>query len=139
MGYDLHITRRKQWFDDSPSITLDEWLNFVEEQSDIRHDGFAEATTPSGDVIRMDEAGLSVWTGYSGDGFDGNHAWFRHHNDNITVQNPDEEVRRKMYQIAQHFGGGVQGDEGEHYGSDGEPVDVELVGQREKSPWWKFW
>ncbi|MDU0308687.1 hypothetical protein [Rhizobium sp. 10PS4] len=29
MGYDLHITRKVNWFDASPSITLDDWLEYV--------------------------------------------------------------------------------------------------------------
>ena len=139
MGYDLHVTRREQWFDDGQSISLDDWLTYVEAQADMRHHGFAEAATPSGETIRVDEAGLSVWIGYSADGVDGNRAWFRHHNGNISVKNPDEEIRRKMFEIAGHFGGLVQGDEGERYGSDGEPLDVELGGPSNKRPWWKFW
>lgn len=29
MGYDLHITRKANWFDASPSIALDEWLEYL--------------------------------------------------------------------------------------------------------------
>jgi len=54
-----------------------------------------------------------VWTAYSQDGLDGNHAWFDHRRGQIVVKNPDEEVLRKMGRIADHFGAHVLGDEDE--------------------------
>ncbi|WP_244956115.1 hypothetical protein [Rhizobium changzhiense] len=48
MGYDLHITRKTNWFDASPSIALDDWLEYVANDSEIQHDGFAETPTVDG-------------------------------------------------------------------------------------------
>ncbi|WP_261332540.1 hypothetical protein [Rhizobium leguminosarum] len=48
MGYDLHITRKVNWFDASPSITLDDWLEYVANDPEIQHRGFAETPTADG-------------------------------------------------------------------------------------------
>ena len=117
MGYDLHITRAENWIDshDKP-ISLEEWLNYVEQDPEMRHDGFAETTSPEDEVIRMESEGLSVWTGYSG--------WFKKKvvawlyysaNGYISVKNPDPKVIRKMKSIAKALGAHVVGDEGENY------------------------
>jgi hypothetical protein len=45
MGYELHITRKRDWSDAGPEITLDEWLALVRSDPDMRLDGFAEAQT----------------------------------------------------------------------------------------------
>ncbi|WP_261336583.1 hypothetical protein [Rhizobium leguminosarum] len=52
MGYDLHITRKVNWFDASPSITLDDWLEYVANDPEIQHRGFAETPTADGGVLR---------------------------------------------------------------------------------------
>jgi hypothetical protein len=40
MGYDFHITRREHWSDDGPlGITLDEWLDVVAKDAEMRLDG----------------------------------------------------------------------------------------------------
>jgi hypothetical protein len=48
MGYDLHITRKANWFDASPSIALDEWLEYVASDPEIQHDGFPKLPPPTG-------------------------------------------------------------------------------------------
>ena len=68
-------------------------------------------------------AGLSVWTGYSKPGQDGNQAWFGLWGGNVVVKNPDPEIRRKMYAIALWLAAKVQGDDGEIYGPDGHPLN----------------
>jgi len=60
MGYDVHITRKDEWFsDEGNEISLDEWKQFVESDPDMRLDNFAEAKTPEG-VLRVESEGLSV-------------------------------------------------------------------------------
>ena len=121
MGYDVHITRADQWVDSEKTpITLEEWLAYVEADPEMRHDGFAEATTTEGDTLRIEADGLSVWTAYSGHEVDGNMAWFSWADGDICVKNPDEEIRRKMYVIAQKLSARVQGDEGESYDEHGD-------------------
>ena len=115
MGYDVHITRATDWTDaESAPITLDEWLAIVHADPDMRLDGFAEVSTPSG-ALRYKNDGLAVWTKYSGHDDDGNMAWFDYHRGRIVVKNPDEEIRAKMKQLATSLGAKVVGDEGEEY------------------------
>jgi len=59
-------------------------------------------------------AGLSVRTIYS------NQAWFGLWGGNVVVKNPDSEILRKMYVIAQSLSAKVKGDEGEVYRRDGD-------------------
>lgn len=145
MGYDIHITRKSEWFDEEgDEISLEEWSEFVNSSPDMRLDGFAEAETPGG-TLRVESEGLSVWTGYSGHGKDGNMAWFDYFEGNIKVKNPDEEILRKMYQIAQILNAKVQGEECEVYGEDGQSNWQELKAEGEamrttaSKKWWQFW
>lgn len=132
MGYDVHITRRENWFDeDGPDISLDEWLSVVKQDPEIRVDGFAEAQSAEGSLLRMESAGLAVWTAYSGHEENGNKAWFDYRGDRITVKNPDKEILVKMWCLAQHLSATVQGDEGERYDRSGSVI-------RRSKPWWKF-
>jgi hypothetical protein len=117
MGYDLHITRQQDWFDDEidKKISLEEWKTYVANDPEMRLDNYAEATTTSGELIWTESEGLSVWTKYSGNGMKGDFAWFDYYNGNIECKNPDEEIIRKMLFIAQQLSAKVQGDDGEEY------------------------
>lgn len=123
VAYDLHITRKENWFDPAPGFTLREWLDYVDRDPGLRHDGFAEAALGDGKALRIEKEGLCVWAPYSG-GMKGNAVcWFSwSQNDNISAKNPDQEIRQKMWTIAERLGGKVQGDEGELYGPDGNHI-----------------
>lgn len=143
MGYDIHITRKASWSDkDGPTLTLEEWLDYISRDEEMRADGFAEAATPNGETIRIDNPGIVVWISYSGHGVDGNMAWFCHFEDRITVKNPDSETMRKMHKIASSLRARVQGDEGEEYDANGETVECVFIAQASglsaKRPWWRF-
>ncbi len=106
----------------------------------MRLDGFAEAVTPDGTVIRTESPGLAVWVNYSRHGVGGNMAWFDHHVDRVVVKNPDEEILVKMYEVAQVLAARVQGDDGEEYAASGQPVGYAGRQQSPRPrPWWKFW
>ncbi|XZF15906.1 hypothetical protein ACTHGU_07195 [Chitinophagaceae bacterium MMS25-I14] len=111
----------------------------------MRLDNYAEATTTAGEFIRTESEGLSVWTMYSGDGLNGNHAWFDYDHGNITVKNPDNEIITKMLTIAAKLNAKVQGDDCEVYEltSDGEITYKHIPGKDNPTdklkPWWKFW
>ncbi len=147
MGYEVYITRKETWFDeDGDAISLDDWLAYVERDPDMRADAYAEATTPDGSTIRMEDPGIAVWTAYSGHDDTGNMAWFMHREDCVSVKNPDVEIMRKMHTIATALGGSLQGEEGEQYGPDGEALDKAPPDTAHASPpaavtrpWWKFW
>ncbi|MEI9959407.1 MAG: hypothetical protein WDM90_24515 [Ferruginibacter sp.] len=78
MGYGLHITRLDNFFeeDDSRKISFKEWAQVLNNDEEMRLDGFAEAATTNGDILRVESEGISVWTKYSGNGLNGNYAWF---------------------------------------------------------------
>jgi hypothetical protein len=123
MGYDVHITRKQHWSDeDGEQITLAEWLAVVEVDASMRLDGHAEAHLAGDAVLRVESEGLSVWTGWSGHGKAGGMAWFDYWRGSIAVKNPDPEILRKMWELAQALSAQVQGDEGELYGPSGEPM-----------------
>jgi hypothetical protein len=143
VGYDLHITRKSEWFDEEGAeISLDEWKTYLCDDNEFIDEGFAEAVTPDGAVVRLESDGLAVWRAYSGHESEGNKAWFLFSKGNVIVKNPDEEIRRKMHEVAVSLMARVQGDEGEFYGPDGEqlPASVASVPRDSSSrPWWKFW
>lgn len=144
MGYDIHITRQDNWYDDdiSKQISLKEWKEYIESDFEMRLDNFAEATLPNGDKIRLENEGLAVWIKYPGDNFDNNHAWFDFRNGNITVKNPDSGIMKKMLSIAGKLKARMQGDEGEIYDlSEINKVSslLNTFNNKTKRPWWKFW
>ena len=117
MGYDLHIVRRQNWFDEDATkdISLQEWVNYVNGDADMRLDNYAAATTIEGEKTITVSEGLSVWTAYSKDGINGNHAWFGYYEGCIAVKNPDDEIIKKMVEISIKLNAKVQGDDGEFY------------------------
>lgn len=132
MGYHLHITRKENWFDEDPpkEISLDEWVEYVGRDQEMRLDNVAEGATVLGDKLTYENKGLAVWTAYSRNGLLGNFAWFDFRNGNLSVKNPDDEIKNKMIEIARHLKAQVQGDDGEFYESKED-------GQGNK-PWWKL-
>jgi hypothetical protein len=145
MGYELHITKKQDWFDETSDldITLDEWKQLVAGDPDMRMDNYAEATVRTGETLRVYSEGLTVWTKYSRNGIHGNYAWFDYQEGNIVVKNPDKEIIRKMWQIAQVFHARVQGDDSEYYDEGGNQIP-EVNPQNgspvsTKKPWWKLW
>ncbi|WP_246621160.1 hypothetical protein [Rhizobium laguerreae] len=68
----------------------------------------------------MEQTGICVWKEYSPGKNRENAACLWWSGGNIVVKNPDQEIRRKMWLIAQSLEAEVQGEEGEYYGRDGE-------------------
>ena len=116
MGYDVHITRAQNWWEkDAPPISEDEWKAIVASDSDLEITGFAEAQPPNGEVIRIESPHLTVWRGHSSQ----SPVYFTYSRNHISCKNPDDEILRKMLQIAVKLGSKVQGDEGEIYDESG--------------------
>ncbi|HSI86968.1 MAG: hypothetical protein ACAI35_02890 [Candidatus Methylacidiphilales bacterium] len=130
MGYNLYITRKQNWHDEEgEEITAEEWQRVAGADPAMRCDGYGEATTrdlfcPA--TIRVESPGIWVWTAYSRHGKDGDMAWVEHEPDNgcITTKNPDREIRRKLYELAQKLGATVQGEECEVYDAEGYQIGV---------------
>lgn len=116
MGYDVHITRKENWFhEDNREIPLIEWKEYIKYDREMRLDNYAETETSGDSIIRVESEGLAVWTSYSGHERDGNMAWFDYRAGNITVKNPDDEILTKMVAISEALNAKVQGDDGEVY------------------------
>lgn len=143
MGYDLYITRRDNWFEEkADGIAVEEWLDLVRCDPEMRLDGYAEATVGNGSVLRVDDPTMAVWVGYSKHGLNGNMAWLWYAHGNIVAKNPDEEIRQKMWLLASTLSAKVQGDDGELYGANGERVATEATTGAlppKSKPWWRFW
>jgi hypothetical protein len=98
MGYDLHITRRKLWLDESNDIAFDEFVRHVR--------GDVEFTYPgqNGDDYadwRSPKSGYESWLCWS----DGQ----------IHTKNPEPEFIDKLVAVARDLRAKVQGDDGEVY------------------------
>lgn len=129
MGYDVHITRADDWTESaSVPISLEDWLAVVDRDPELRLERTASATTAEREIVSFESPGLSVWTGWSRHGAGGSFAWIDHSDGEIVVKNPDEEVLRKMHQIARALGARVQGDDGEEYDATGRAVLCTLSG-----------
>jgi hypothetical protein len=98
MGYDLHITRRKHWTDKGDDITGDEWLAYVQGDSELR---------------LQSEGGpyFAVWSGPS----ELDEPWLDWNDGHIYSKYPDPAFIDKMVVIAQQLDASVQGDDGEIY------------------------
>ncbi len=133
MGYDVHITRKESWSDEDTKneITLAEWTNYVSGDPEMKHEGVAETITGAEEEVSYASEGLAVWIKYSQDGINGNQAWFDFREGNISVKNPDAEIRNKMIDIAIALKAKVQGDDDEIYDTRETP--------KAKRPWWQIW
>ncbi len=145
MGYDLHITRQKSWLDDNDllKISLEEWIKYVDGDPDMQFDNLTEVQFANDNIERIESTRLSVWTKYSGDGKNGNRAWFNYCNGLIIVKNPDNEIINKMIGIAAYMNANVQGEEGEFYicSAYGKIARVQNTSDltANKKKWWKLW
>ena len=116
MSYCVYVTRTNEWWDSANApISLEEWIAYVAADPDMRLDGFAEITNPQGEVLRIEEPGICVWTKWSKHGVAKGMAWFSWSDGCVIVSHPDEEGLEKMRQIARHFHAHVIGEEGEQY------------------------
>lgn len=143
-GYDLHITRRNNWFDDQDkdnSISFEEWRNFIREHEELRLNNTFNAKTESGELVQFESEELTMWTGYSRSNAHGNHAWFNYWSGNITVKSPDDEIIYQMITIANKLNAKVQGTRGELY-NEKYFSRVQLKYYDAQKPyrrWWQIW
>ena len=109
MGYDFHITRRRDWSDEGSDITASEWLAYVDSDVELH--------------LRPENgAYFAEWNGPS----HLNSSWFDWSNGAIFTKNPEPAVIDKMIAIARQLEANVQGDDGELYtGGNVEPQQYE--------------
>ena len=98
MGYNLHITRRENWADeDGPEISLDEWLGYRVNDTELAQD--PENDDPTNTIILTHPQQWPLW-------------WRR---GEVYTENPDKAVIAKMVQIASALNARVLGDNDEIY------------------------
>lgn len=98
MGYELHITRKKHYWDVGPDISEEEWMHFV------RADPELEPYVELG-IYAAKWRGKSKYPD----------PWLDWSMGHISSKNPDSPLIQKMLQVATQLGAKVQGDEGEVY------------------------
>jgi hypothetical protein len=99
MGYDLHITRKRNWTDDGDEISFDEFVALVKGDSEFIYPGlggpdYADWTSPS--------TGYKSWLHWDENGY-------------IQTKNPEPQFIDKMVSLSKHLDARVQGDDGEIY------------------------
>lgn len=137
MGYNVHITRKTNWFDETgPQISGDEWQNYVASDSEMVISGAAEHTTPEGETIRLTDPLLAEWRCHSS----GSTVWFAYFKGSLSVKNPDDECLSKMQQVAAKLQARVQGDDGEPYNNDFPKEPQERPSHKTGlTEWFKSW
>jgi hypothetical protein len=100
VGYDLYITRRKNWSEAGRDISLEEWLAYVQKDDELS-------------LSLGDAPGFAKWSGKS----KLTDPWLDWSSGNVYTKNPDGPLVDKMIVIARALGGQVQGDDGEIYQS----------------------
>ncbi len=97
---------------DSPK----EWEAGVANAPDFHFDQDTFVTFRYDDGERNEQ--LAVWTAHP----QGEERALHYYDGTVTTGNPDQHVLRRMAQIAYDLGARLQGDDGEFYGPEGEPL-----------------
>jgi hypothetical protein len=108
MGYDIQITRRKDWDEEGGGIAFKDFVAYVQDDGEFTYPG------PWG----ADSAGWrSRKSGYE--------SWLVWSDGEIYTKNPEPELIDKMVVISRALGARVQGDGGEIYRSATETYEEE--------------
>lgn len=144
MAYEVHITRKGNWFDDEgDNITLEDWRLYAIGDPELKLDALPEQPKDQS-TIRMESPGAALWTARVKEGK--GQVWFRHFRDRVTVRDPDVATLVKMYKIANRMSAKVQGNDGEVYDADGNSGSQAKAQAKAtsaevkpaKKSWWKF-
>jgi len=101
MGYDLHVTRKEHWFDETgPTIDFAEWVAYIASDPEVVPDW--ENPGPENARFAAAHGDVPLW-------------W---DDGEVLTKNPAPDVIAKLVRIARALGARVQGDEGELYGTD---------------------
>lgn len=142
MGYNLHITRNTAPDRDDGGISFLEWHQYTQDDPSLRLDGIAEANGPNGEILRITDPGITVWTEHPTATEETGLAWLHHCCGEILVTHPDQEFLAKMLSIASDLDALVIGDDGEQYVK---PTDhgirpaIARIQSSATKPWWKCW
>ncbi len=119
MGYDLHITRRKNWteHDSGPAITRDEFARLMNGDARFRHE---PSQSPGFYVPKGPRPEDAPWLDWS----DGE----------VCSKNPPQEFVVIMVALADRLNARVVRDDGEQYGRDGSAPQPERVVPPDQAP-----
>lgn len=99
MGYDLHITRKAYWCDETgPEITLDEWISYAQGDKEIQPD--PENPGEENWVVMLGANTCPLWWSDTGE---------------LYMKNPDDTMITKMISVADSLNARVLGDDDEVY------------------------
>jgi hypothetical protein len=118
MGYNLYITKADSWLDTEESpIPKDLWDSLVASDSELElsTEDYYERQV-KGKIERFHPV---IWVKHP----DRPPFWFI--DGAIDAKNPDKATIKKMGALARELSAKVLGEEGEEYGSDGEPLPRE--------------
>lgn len=102
-GYDLHISRKQFWADESgPEITFEEWQAHLKTDPEVTRDA---ANGPQDFLVTLPGETFALW--------------YRPELGELYTKNPSDKAIAKLQKIARALKASVQGDDGELY--SGEP------------------
>ncbi|MCX4566153.1 hypothetical protein ACFYMR_00410 [Streptomyces albogriseolus] len=107
MGYELHITRRDDWWDEEgPEISRQEWESAVAADPDL-----VMQPIPDGWPADAFSSALMTTRPDQEDGTEALH-WDQ---GLVSAKHPSDVLIAKMCELARRWRARVQGDDGEHY------------------------
>jgi hypothetical protein len=102
MGYDLHVTRKEYWCDETgPEISLDEWIRYVRSDGEVQPD-----PDNPGDENWIVVLGVDSWP-----------LWWSTTGE-VYTKNPEDAMTQKLISIASVLNARVLGDDEEIYSTD---------------------
>lgn len=121
MSYGVHITRIHPATPEPRTISLEEWLAYVNSDGEMSLKGHGRISSPKGEVIESDAPGLAEWT----DPLTGKKAYFDlARSGRVSVSSPSQATLVKMFKVAEGLGAVVRGDAGEYYDASGETTSI---------------
>ena len=117
MSYEVHIHRAEDHVDAAENpIPREEWEAWVTNAEDFRFSDSDYVTFQYEDGERVER--LAEWTAHP----DGEEFSLYYYSGSVVTGNPDAHTVRRMVKIAEDLRARLQGDDGEFYGPDGEPL-----------------
>jgi hypothetical protein len=118
MGYEVHITRKTNLFDEGPEISLEEWEAYADSDPLLSVHGWVtwriDGNSVRAKIFVVREAGNPDTAAL---------CWYR---GDISAKNPSPAGIVHMVSIADRLNAKVQGDDGEFFDAQGNPVSDQL-------------